>query len=146
MTASSSRAAPYFLFRDAEGLIAAVDRLAAEPELRRRIGAAARDFATAQFGMRGIAARYLDVYGLAGHVLGPPCSELPETGLGCGSSVLDQRFHTPVAMPAAMQPLLITTVDAEESFDWSAAFSAAHGRRGRWRGRPWRTASSNATA
>ena len=112
-----------FLFRDAEGLIAAVDRLAAEPELRRRIGAAARDFATAQFGMRGIAARYLDVYGLAGHVLGPPCSELPETGLGCGSSVLDQRFHTPVVMPAAMQPLLITTVDAEESFDWSAAFS-----------------------
>lgn len=112
-----------FLFSDQDAFVAAVDRLAGQPELRRAIGAAARDFARAEFGMRGIAARYLGVYGLAERVLGAPFAELGETGLGCGASVLDQRFHTPAGPPPEAQPLLLTTVDAEESFDWSAPFS-----------------------
>lgn len=112
-----------FLFDDADGFVAAVDRLAGEPELRRRIGAAARDFATAQFGMRGIAARYLGVYGLADRILGEPFATLPETGLACTASVLDQRFHTPAEPAPDPRPLLLTTVDAEESFDWAGDFS-----------------------
>lgn len=112
-----------FLFDDTDGLVAAVDRLAGEPALRRRIGAAARHFAKDEFGMRGIARRYLDVYGLGARVLGPPFADLPETGLASSASVLDRRFHAPVETPAAMQPLLLTTVDAEESFDWSGDFS-----------------------
>jgi hypothetical protein len=112
-----------YLFDDTEGFVAAVGRLAGDPALRRRIGAAARDFANEQFGMRGIAARYLDVYGLGDHVLGPPYAEMAETGLSCTASVLDQRFHALAAPPPETRPLLLTTVDAEESFDWSADFS-----------------------
>ncbi|MBK1657564.1 glycosyltransferase [Paracraurococcus ruber] len=111
-----------FLFQDEESFAAAALRLLDDAELRRRIGAAARDFAQANFGMRGIAARYLGVYGLADRMLGPPFVGLPETGLGCTASVLDARFHAP-APPPAGQPLLLTTVDAEESFDWGRPFS-----------------------
>jgi glycosyltransferase involved in cell wall biosynthesis len=112
-----------FLFNDEDGFVAAVDRLAASPDLRRAIGTAAQGVARAEFGMRGIAARYLDVYGLADRIVGPPISDLPETGLGCTASVMDVRFHAPVEAPASAQPLLLTTVDAEESFDWSKPFS-----------------------
>lgn len=112
-----------FLFEDQEGLVAAVDRLATDAALRRRIGAQAHAFATAHFGMPAIAARYLGIYGLSQHLLPTPVDLLPETGLACTASVLDRRFHTAVEPAAEPQPLLLTTVDAEESFDWQAPFS-----------------------
>lgn len=113
-----------YLFDDEDGFVAAIDRLAADPSLRRRIGASAQDFATTQFGMRGIAARYLDIYGLAARIL-PETATLPETGLACAASLPDRRFHSPVAAASDAQPLLLTTIDAEESFDWGQPFSRA---------------------
>lgn len=111
-----------FLFTDAAGLVAAVLRLAADPALRRRLGEAGRRLAAGQFGMRGIAARYLGVYGLADRIISPPAAE-PESGLGCSASILDPRFHSPVPPSPGQQPLLVTMVDAEEAFDWGRPFS-----------------------
>lgn len=112
-----------FLFADEDGFVAAAGRLLGDPALRRRIGAAAREFARATFGMRGIAARYLGLYGLSDRMVGPPFSELPETGLGCTASVIDTRFHAPADPVPEAGPLVLTTVDAEEAFDWSGPFS-----------------------
>jgi len=112
-----------FLFDDAEGYAANVLRLLGDPALRRRIGKDARAFARETFAMRSVAARWLAVYGLSAYVLPGAATDLPETGLVCSASVLDRRFHTPVGILAATAPLLLTTVDAEESFDWSRPFS-----------------------
>ncbi|WP_137180299.1 glycosyltransferase [Roseomonas sp. AR75] len=112
-----------FLFDDAEGFAAATLDLLASAPLRRRIGAAARDLARRRFDMRAIARRWLDVYGLGAHADAAPAASLPETGMGCTASVIDRRFHQPVARPPGEVPLLLTTVDAEESFDWSRPFS-----------------------
>ncbi len=112
-----------FLFRDEDGFVSAVERLAADPALRRRLGAEGRALAEARFGMRGIAARYLGVYGLADRIQPPP-EGVPaeETGLGCTASIHDVRFHDPVPPPPD-GPLIVTMVDAEEAFDWSRPFS-----------------------
>jgi hypothetical protein len=111
-----------FLFTDQDGLVDAVLRLAGDAALRARMGEAGRALARKRFGMRGIAARFLAIYGLADAVLPVP-EETPETGLACTASILDPRFHTPWAPPAEAPPLLITTVDAEEAFDWGKPFS-----------------------
>ncbi len=105
------------LFTDENGYVAAVTRLAGDATLRARIGAEGRKLARTRFGMRGVAQRYLAVYGFQTPPLPPE-----ETRLGATASVLDRRFHRPVEIPAAAQPLLITTVDAEEAFDWSGPF------------------------
>ncbi|MBC9180286.1 glycosyltransferase [Pseudoroseomonas ludipueritiae] len=110
-----------YLFNDEAGFLQAADRLAGDPALRRRIGAAARHLATTRFGMRQVAARYLGIYGFADRVADAP--EAQPTGLGCTASIADRRFHTPVAPTPDPTPLLLTTVDAEEAFDWSDAFS-----------------------
>jgi glycosyltransferase involved in cell wall biosynthesis len=109
-----------FLFRDQAGFLAAATRLAADPALRARIGAAARALATGRFGMRQVAARYLEVYGVADRIVDSP--EKPATRLGCTASITDRRFHAPARPPADGTPLLLTTVDAEEAFDWSRPF------------------------
>lgn len=106
-----------YLFTDEDGYVAAVTRLATDAALRGRIGTEGRKLARARFGMRGVAHRYLSVYGFDAPPLLPE-----ETGLGATASVLDHRFHEPVPAPAEAQPLLITMVDAEEAFDWSAPF------------------------
>jgi glycosyltransferase involved in cell wall biosynthesis len=112
-----------FLFDDEAGFVAAVEKLARDPALRRQLGAFGQSLARERFGMRGIAARYLGVYGLADRIQAAP-AETPdaETGLACAASVHDTRFHAPVAPPEG-QPLLVTMVDAEEAFDWSRPFS-----------------------
>jgi len=112
-----------YLFQDEDGFVAAVERLAADPALRQRLGAEGRALAAARFGMRGIAARYLGVYGLADRIQPPPPS-VPEeeTGLGCTASIHDVRFHEDVPPPPD-GPLLVTMIDAEEAFDWSRPFS-----------------------
>lgn len=111
-----------FLFTDQDGMVDAVLRLAADAVLRTRMGEAGRALARRRFGMRGVAARFLGIYGLADAVLPVP-EETPETGLACTASILDPRFHTPWVPPAEAPPLLITTVDAEEAFDWGKPFS-----------------------
>lgn len=83
----------------------------------------ARDTPWQGCGLRGIAARQLGLYGLADRMVGQAVSDLPETGLGCAASVIDPRFHAPLDPAPGAVPLLLTTVDAEEAFDWSGPFS-----------------------
>ncbi|MBO1076767.1 glycosyltransferase [Roseomonas marmotae] len=109
-----------FLFNDAEGYLDAVNRLAADKALRQRIGRAAKALSTARFSMRQAAASYLSIYGMGPE---PQAVAEPETQLRCSASIIDQRFHTPVSMAHQEKPLLLTTVDAEEAFDWSRPFS-----------------------
>ncbi|OYW09292.1 MAG: hypothetical protein B7Z53_03210, partial [Rhodospirillales bacterium 12-71-4] len=100
------------LFDDADGYVAAVLRLAGDAAARARLGAEGRKLARARFGMRGVAQRYLAVYGA------PVEPVLPEeTRLGATASVLDRRFHVPITPAPEAQPLLVTMVDAEEAFD-----------------------------
>lgn len=119
-----------FLFDTQAGYLGAVLTLIADPALRRRIGGAGRALANARFGMRQAAARYLGIYGMppsSGGMTTSPESgaETGETGLGCTASITDRRFHMPVAREPGQVPLLLTMVDAEESFDWSRPFSSA---------------------
>ncbi len=111
-----------FLFEDQAGLVSAARRLVAEPALRARLGAAGKALAGEKFGMRGVAARYLRVYGFT------PSEpvETPPSGLGTSAAVFDRRFHTPLRLPDDQEPLLLTMVDAEESFDWSRPFDRAN--------------------
>ncbi|WP_338663924.1 glycosyltransferase [Pararoseomonas sp. SCSIO 73927] len=120
-----------FLFEDRAGYLDAVLRLAGDAALRRRLGAAGKALCARQFGMRGVAARYLGIYGLADAV---PSPEVPESGLGCTASITDSRFHAPAGAAGAGTgagagagrgdaPVLVTMVDAEEAFDWSRPFS-----------------------
>jgi hypothetical protein len=106
-----------FVFEEEAGYVAAVNGLLRDAALRRRLGAAGKRLATARFGMRGVAARYLGIYGMQ-----PQLHSARETGLGCTASIFDERFHSPVAVNAGSRPLLITMVDAEEDFDWSGPF------------------------
>lgn len=109
-------------FTDQEGLVAALLALVRDPALRRSIGDAARALALARFSMDEVAARYLAVY--RGETRQAPTKNAPPapTGLGASASVLDRRFHGPIALPPERQPLLLTMVDAEEAFDWSRPF------------------------
>jgi glycosyltransferase involved in cell wall biosynthesis len=111
-----------FLFEDQAGLVTAASRLVAEPALRARLGAAGKALADEKFSMRRIAARYLEVYGFT------PTEpvETPASGLGTSAAVFDRRFHTPLLPAKADQPLLLTMVDAEESFDWTRPFDRAN--------------------
>jgi hypothetical protein len=110
-----------YLFEDAAGYVAAVNRLGADPGLRRCLGQAGRFLANREFGMRGVAARYLGIYGFGDRMVMPPTSEA-QSELGCTASILDTRFHSSVPAPQD-GPVLLTLVDAEESFDWSRPFS-----------------------
>ena len=109
-----------YLFHDAPRFLSAVCDLAGDPDLRKRIGTAGRALATARFGMRQVAARYLSIYGMAAR---PTAVEDAETRLGCTASITDPRFHAATRPAAGPTPLLLTTVDAEEAFDWSGSFS-----------------------
>jgi glycosyltransferase involved in cell wall biosynthesis len=110
-----------FLFDTEDGYVAAVTRLALDPALRARLGAEGRRLARARFGMRGVADRYLAVYGMPAAPAAPE-----ETRLANDASVFDRRFHTPVQAGGVDEhgptPLLVTMVDAEEAFDWSGPF------------------------
>lgn len=111
-----------FLFEDEAGLVEAARRLVAEPGLRASLGAAGKALADEKFSMRRIAARYLDVYGFTPR----ETVETPASGLATSAAVFDRRFHAPLILPADQQPLLLTMVDAEESFDWSRPFDRAN--------------------
>ncbi len=110
-----------FRFTDRTGFVDAVRRLATDEALSRRLGEAGCALARREFAMRGVAARYLGVYGLDGEMVPPP-PEDPPTALGCTAAILDPRFHHP-HVPELERPLLLTIVDAEEAFDWDRPFT-----------------------
>ena len=125
-----------YLFTTAEEYVAALRRLVEDGALRRRLGAAGRRFAIAHFDFLGIAKRYLGIYGLAPMPdavpvdPGSPDDPVPPlertlATLPAAASIVDARFRTPAPLPPAEPPLLITTIDAEEGFDWSQPFSRA---------------------
>jgi len=51
-----------------------------------------------------------------------PMEEAPFWGGRRSASILDPAFHTPAATETLLKPMLVTTIDAEEDFDWSAPF------------------------
>jgi len=109
------------LFEDRRGYLSAVRRLLDDAGLRARMGTAGQALARREFGMRRIAARYLGIYGMADGLHLPP-GDSPPTGLPASASIIDPRLHRPAPEPGRV-PLLLTMVDAEEAFDWSAPFS-----------------------
>ena len=111
-----------YLFDTPDQYTAAVKRLAGSAALRRRLGAAGQALVRQRFGMRAVARQYLGIYGAGAAIAAPGEPMEAETGLGCTASILDRRFHAPAPL-AADTPLLVTTVDAEEAFDWSQPFS-----------------------
>jgi glycosyltransferase involved in cell wall biosynthesis len=113
-----------FFFDDDEGYVNAVLRLADDPALRQEVGARAADFVRATFDMPTVARRYLELYrvprgGIRSGVAPsePDWEELRQ--LGCSTSILDSRLHTPARFAAAVPPLIVTLIDAEETFDWA---------------------------
>ena len=114
-----------YLFDDEAGYLHSVLRLLDDGALRVRLGAAGAALVEREFSMRQAATRYLGVYGLSDAVQ-PPAPGTPPTGLGSSASIADSRFHAPAehALPRPDEaPLLVTMIDAEEAFDWSAPFS-----------------------
>ncbi len=76
------------------------------------------------FDMPEVARRYLEIYqvprGGMRRWVAPSKSDWEELRqLGCGTSILDPRLHTPAPLDAAVPPLIVTLIDAEETFDWS---------------------------
>ena len=120
-----------FFFDDAAGYLNAVLRLAADPALRRSLGERARALVQRSFDMRAVARKYLDIYGFRD--LGEPPSAAPSSAeawreaarITASSSVINPRFHSPVVDDPSQPPILLTVIDAEESFDWRLPFSRA---------------------
>lgn len=69
---------------------------------------------------REAALRQLGAYGLK---VPAAAAGAPPSGLGTDASITDHRFHAAAPPPAGDVPLLMTTIDAEEAFDWSRPFS-----------------------
>jgi glycosyltransferase involved in cell wall biosynthesis len=111
-----------YAFDDRAGLVDGVRRLTADRLLRARLGTAGRELAEARFGMRGIARRYLEAYGLDAAV-DAEAEAAPSPALAASASIITPRFHSAAPELRPDQPLLLTVVDAEEAFDWSAPFS-----------------------
>lgn len=68
---------------------------------------------------RQAAAQQLGAYGVR---IPAAVAAAPDTELGCDASITDRRFHDAAVFPAG-PPLLLTTIDAEEAFNWSHPFS-----------------------
>ena len=54
-----------------------------------------------------------------------PVEEQPYWTDRKSASILDRRFHTAAATGQLPKPVLVTTVDAEEDFDWSGPFDSS---------------------
>jgi glycosyltransferase involved in cell wall biosynthesis len=126
-----------YRFRSVDEYLAALRRLIADPDHYRALGAAARRFAIRHFDQIVIARRYFEIYGLAPAIpASAPSTQAADAdpepplirtlaSMPASVSIVDERFRTPVQLPAQTPPLLITSIDAEEEFDWSQPFSRA---------------------
>lgn len=53
-----------------------------------------------------------------------PVDEKPFWNDRRSASILDRAFHTPASTRELPKPLLVTTIDAEEDFDWNSPFDS----------------------
>ena len=118
-------------------------RMAGDEPTRRAMGQRARVFVEKTFGMEAVARRYLDLYGVPRNIEGrepstpaataaPPCTAasarrpaITSADFAMTASVVNRRMHTPADTSGFTRPVLLTMIDAEEAFDWSAPFSRA---------------------
>lgn len=117
-----------FHFSNDTEYVEALRKLISTPGLRHRLGDAARQFAIDHFDIVDIATEYLKVYGVV--VKNAPGenddAKLREfAALPASASIIDPRFRRPIVVPPEQPPLLVTTVDAEEDFDWNKPFTRA---------------------
>jgi hypothetical protein len=116
-----------FLFSNAEDYIDILRRLVEEPMLREKVGTAARELVRQEFDNLQNALRWLEIYGAVPRSKASSWSNSPGSDaaatIPASTSVVDGRFHAPARLKGGHKPVLITTVDAEESFDWSKPFT-----------------------
>lgn len=118
-----------FYFKKDEEFIFIVKSLIDNPELRIRVGMAARASVSARFAMRTIAARYLEIYGVFVDDAQPMEKELaPDTlarveALPAAIPITTSDARRHICSTPDDLPVVLTIIDAEEEFDWSQPFS-----------------------
>ena len=118
-----------FFFTDGAGYVAAVQRLIGDKALRAETGARARILVARDFDMRQVAAKYLALYGFTCDEAPPSSAATPAAAwadlitIGNTASIINPRFHLEPPFPRTPRPMLVTTIDAEEAFDWGKPFS-----------------------
>lgn len=115
-----------YRFDDADEFDRAVLRLAADPGLRERLGQRGRALVEARFDMVDVARRYLALYRRPTDAPGgsePSVGLRPASAMKAYASAVHRRFHDVAAIDRSARPLIVTTIDTEEEFDWTAPFS-----------------------
>jgi len=114
-----------FRFRTAQEYDDAMRLLVTDAALRRRMGEAARRHVVNRYDQVIIAQRYLDIYlpSAPPPRLEPSPAVRSIVSLPASVSIVDARFRGLVKLPRDLRPLIITSIDAEEEFDWSQPFS-----------------------
>ncbi|HET8635786.1 MAG TPA: glycosyltransferase [Acidobacteriaceae bacterium] len=115
-----------FLFQDNTGYLGAVSRLVQQPTLRQEIGARARERVVSSFSMAESARGYLHLYGFPPQEYEDndmlPAGSSTATAIRNSASIVSPRFRQAVETSRLQCPRLLTLIDAEEAFDWSAPF------------------------
>lgn len=122
-----------FFFTDDAGYLRAVRPLIVDADLRRKIGEDAREFVRQNFDMTNVARRYLSIYGYDMDPVANDMTGMPEAtrrkwrasipAIGNDASIVNPRFFNIADTSRLDAPVLMTVIDAEEEFDWSAPFS-----------------------
>lgn len=104
-----------------------------QPARQRELGEAARAHASQFYDMETVAERYLNLYrperiGVSDWVSqhwaqDESCERKRLVAAGSRTSVLDHRTWVPWHAPSLDRPIILTTVDAEEEFDWGKPFA-----------------------
>jgi glycosyltransferase involved in cell wall biosynthesis len=113
-----------FFFDDDAGYAKALLRLAGDPALRTEVGRRAANYVRMTFDMPDVARRYLEIYrvpkGGIRDGIAPSKREWEELRqLGSSASIVNARLHSPAHLEAGTPPLIVTLIDAEETFDWT---------------------------
>ena len=125
-----------FRFRRADEYGATMARLLGDAALRQKVGETARRFVTMRYDQIDVAGRYLEIYFPAAPLGTTSADDAPKTerppplirtlsSLPASVSIIDGRFRTAARLAGTTPPLLITSIDAEEEFDWTQPFSSS---------------------
>ena len=117
-----------FFFTDGAGYLAAMRRLADDAALRHAIGMRGRELVRNNFDMTNAAQKKLRTYGLIDAC--PPLdlavaeeTQVEVAQIATSSSIVNPRFRVTATVEQFDKPLLLTTIDAEEAFDWDKPFT-----------------------